>query len=201
MRKLLIIKGHPRAESFCNALAERYVEGARINPDVEVRILDVKDLDLAPWLTFDWDQNHDSLPLSDDLNEAKDLVTWSDHLVFAYPTYWAGPPAIVKLFLEVVVSAHFASKYNKPFLGGIPHWERLLKGRTATLLVTMDAPPAIMDLMDLDPGGKMMHDILRFAGVRLLNRCYFGSVVLSSPEKRDAWMEKAYDLGTREGVR
>lgn len=200
MRKLLIVKGHPRAASFCNALVEKYVAGAKTNPEVEVQILDIKDLDLGPWLKFDWDRNHDSIPLSDDLKKAKDLVTWSDHMVFAYPTYWAGPPAIVKLFLEVVITAHFAFRYNKPFLGKIPHWQRLLKGRTATLLVTMDAPPAIMDVIDRDPGGKMMHDILRFSGVKLQKKCYFGSVVLSSSEKRDAWMKKAYNLGRKEAA-
>lgn len=201
MRKLLIIKGHPREESFCNALVGKYIEGAKTNPGMEVRVLDIKDLKLEPWLKYDWDRNHDSIPLSDDLTEAKELVTWCDHMVFAYPTYWAGPPALVKLFLEVVITAHFAFRYKKPFLGKLPHWQRLLKGRTATLIVTMDAPPFIMDLVDLDPGGKMMHDILRFTGVKLRKKYHFGSVVMSSLEKRAAWLRKACRIGKKDSVR
>lgn len=116
MKKILIIKGHPREESFCNALVKKYIEGVEGN-NVEIKILNIKDLALEPWLKYDWGKNHDSVPLSEDLKNAKDLIMWSNHLVFAYPTYWAGLPALLKLFLEVIITSGFAFKYHKPFLG------------------------------------------------------------------------------------
>lgn len=197
MKNLLIIKGHPREKSFCNALTNRYVEGAQAN-GADIRTLNLPELALEPWLKYDWSHNHTSLPNSPDLDRSKELVSWCDHMVFAYPVYWAGAPALVKLFLEMVITAHFAFKYKQPFLGKIPRWNRLLKGRTASLLVTMDAPPVFMNLVDRDPGGKMMRDILRFTGVKLLKRHYFGSVILSSQAKKDRWLKKAYDSGVRE---
>lgn len=198
MKNVLIIKGHPREESFCNALVERYIEGAKTN-DVEIRSLDLRELALEPWLKYDWSRNHDSLPESPDLAHSKELVTWSDHIIFAYPTYWAGPPALVKLFLEMVITAHFAFRYQKPFLKKIPHWNKLLKGKSATIISTMDAPPVIMSLIDLDPGGKMLHDILRFCGIRLKRKYYVGSIVLSSEKQREQWLAKAYHIGQKEG--
>jgi NAD(P)H dehydrogenase (quinone) len=110
------------------------------------------------------------------------LITWSEHIVFAYPTYWALPPPLLTLFIDVIITSGFAFKYHKPILGKIPRWDRLLKGRTATILSTMDSPPIFMELHDRDPGGKMMKDVLRFTGVKLRRKHYFGSVVLSPEE-------------------
>jgi NAD(P)H dehydrogenase (quinone) len=196
-KKVLIIKGHPREESFCNALVAHYIEGANTN-GVEIQILELRTLELEPWLKYDWSRNHDSLPASADLDRSKELITWADHIVFAYPTYWAAPPALVKLWLEMVITAHFAFRYKKPFLGKLPHWNRLLTGRTATIISTMDAPPLVMDVIDLDPGGKMLHDILRFCGIKLKRKFYAGSVVLSSVKKREQWLAKAYRIGQKD---
>ncbi len=114
MKKILIIKAHPRESSFCNALIERYVSGAKAN-DAEIRTLDLRDLELEPWLKYDWSRNHDSLPASEDLERSKELIAWSDHIVFAYPTYWSMPPALLTLFVEMVIVSRFAFKYHNPF--------------------------------------------------------------------------------------
>ncbi len=83
----------------------------------------------------------------------------------------------------------------------IPRWDRLLKGRIATLISTMDAPPIFMKLHDLDPGGKMMKDVTRFTGVKLVGKHYFGSVVLSSEKKREEWLARAYKIGSKDSRR
>lgn len=70
MKKILIVKAHPREAGFCNALVEKYIEGARRN-GAEIRILDLRDLELEPWLKYDWGHNHDSLPASEDLSGQK----------------------------------------------------------------------------------------------------------------------------------
>ena len=198
MKKLLVIQGHPRDASFCNALVERYVKGARAS-GAEVRELSLNTLELEPWLKYDWGKNHDSIPLSEHLRQARELIAWSEHVTFAYPTFWTTPPALVKLFIEAIVASGFAFKYHKPLWGGIPRWDKLLKGRTATIISTMDAPPFYMNWYEGDPGGKMMKNVLRFTGIRLVGKHYFGSVVLSKPEKREVWLRKARVIGTRDG--
>jgi NAD(P)H dehydrogenase (quinone) len=197
MKKILIIKGHPREDCFCNTLVERYIAGTKAN-NVEIKILDLRELELEPWLKYDWDRNHNSIPTSEDLERAKKLIAWGDHLVFAYPTYWAMPPALLTLFIEMIIVSGFAFKYHKPLFGGIPQWDRLLRGRTATILPTMDSPPIFMALHDQDPGGKMMRDVLRFTGVKLKKKYYFGSVVLSTEEHRKKWLDKAYVIGRKD---
>ncbi len=194
MKKILVIKAHPREGSFCNALVNRYIEGAKQN-DVEIEMLDLRDLALEPWLKYDWGCNHDSQPSSPDLDRSKELIDWSSHIAFFYPTFWATPPALLILFIEMVIVSGFAFKYHKPILKRIPRHDKLLKGRTATIMSTMDSPPFMMDLHDRDPGGKMMHDVLRFTGIKLTGKHYFGSVVMSSEKERSKWLEEAYSIG------
>jgi NAD(P)H dehydrogenase (quinone) len=124
VKRMLIIKCHPREVCFCNDLVARYIAGAKDNA-AEIKILDLKDLELEPWLKYDWGRNHNSIPTSKDLDQAKEFITWSQHIVFAYPTYWAMPPALLALFIEMVIVSGFAFKYHKPIFDMIPQWDRL----------------------------------------------------------------------------
>jgi NAD(P)H dehydrogenase (quinone) len=200
MGNMLIINANPKKAGFCNAITERYALGAE-SAGADVKMLNLRHLRLEPWLKYDWSRNHDSIPLSPDLKRAKRLIGWSDHLVFAYPTYWAAPPALLKVFLETIITSGFAFKYHKPIqlpFGRIPRVEKLLGGRTATLISTMDAPPLFMMLYEGDPGGLMMRDTLRFIGIKLIRRHYIGSVVLSDGMKRKEWLAQSYKLGKKE---
>lgn len=80
--------------------------------------------------------NH-SQTLEPDLLEAQRQIHWAEHLVFVYPVWWGGIPALLKGFFDRVFLPGFAFKYrNRSQL-----WDKLLKGRTADLLVTLDTPP------------------------------------------------------------
>jgi len=197
VRRVLVIKAHPREESLCNALAAEYTEGARSN-GAEVRLLSLPEMDLAPWLTFDWSANHDSIPDSPDLEKAQELIKWSQHLLFAYPIYWAAPPALLKLFLEVVIVSGFAFKYHHRKFGMIPQWDKLISGRSASLLCTLDAPPLGYELNDKDPAGRMMKDIFRFNGIKFKHKFYFGSVQNSDAQEREKWLRQARADGRKD---
>jgi NAD(P)H dehydrogenase (quinone) len=200
MKKILLINGHPRQGSFCDILEQHYIEGAK-SQNAEVKTLSLRNLNLEPWLNYGWEANHDSVPLSEALLSAQELITWCNHIVFVFPTYWSAPPALLKLFLEVIIVSKFAFKYHKPrqlFFGKLPIWDKLLKGKTASIISTMDTYPLIMYLILKDPVGKMMYAALGFTGIQLKHKYYFGSVKLSADEKRKKWLLKAYRIGQKE---
>ena len=196
-RRVLIIKGHPRVDSLCNALADEYAKGAESN-DAEVRVLSLPQMELAPWLTFDWSTNHHSIPTSPELESAREMIKWSEHLLFAYPIYWAAPPALLKLFIEVIIVSGFAFKFNERKFGVIPEWDRLLSGRSASLLCTLDAPPLFYELFDHDTSGRMMKDICRAIGIDFKHEFYFGPVQASDAQKREKWLRQARDDGQKD---
>jgi len=109
MKKILMVLGHPAKESFCGALAEKYGEGV-INSGHEVKKIQVGQLDFAPFLTNGFAKEQTIEP---DIKKAQELITWADHLVFIYPTWWATPPALLKAFIERTLMPGFAFKYKK----------------------------------------------------------------------------------------
>src|SRR6056297_3093277 len=117
MKKVLIIKAHPKEDSFCNEITNSYIKGLKTSGN-NIKILILSNLNLESFIKY----NHKEIPnLKADLLEAQNLITWSNHLVFTYPIWWASSPALFKLFFEIVFHSGFAFKYQKS-TGLIPKW-------------------------------------------------------------------------------
>lgn len=193
MKRILLVNGHPKKNSFCDALAKKYKEGA-LDAKLDFREIILRDLNLNPYLKSE----HNEKPkLSEELLSVQELINWSTHLVFVYPTWWSSPPALLKLFFETVFQSGFAFRYL-PYNGIIPRWEKLLKGKSARIIVTMDSPRLYYEWIVGDPGYKMMKDILGFCGIKIVDKNYFSGVKVSSLNKRKKWLKIAYDIGLKE---
>lgn len=181
-KKVLIILGHPRNDSFCSGLADAYEKGAN-DAGHEIRKVRVNDLDIN--LLRDPHAQEDN-PEDDVIRVQKD-VSWADHMFIVYPTWWAAMPAISKSFFERVFTSGFAFKYKKDS----PWWDKLLVGKSARVLATMDAPPFIYKLMFGQPGNKMIKKgILEFCGVKPVKIVNFGPIRSSSDEQRKKWLKE-----------
>jgi NAD(P)H dehydrogenase (quinone) len=193
MKKILIIKVHPKEDSFCNALTDKYIEGAKQSKH-KIKIIILKNLKLEQHLKFE----HTQKPiLTQDLAKTQELILWADHLVFTYPTWWATPPALLKIFIEIIFLPGFAYKYKRP-KAKIPRWDKLLRKKTSRIISTMDSPTWYYTIFGRDPGYKMMKDILNFCGVKPVQKNYFGSVKFSNLKKRKKWLKQIYNVGFNE---
>lgn len=188
-KKVLVIVGHPKNDSFCAALAESYQKGAK-KAGHEVKMQHISDLDIKLLRN---PQEQEENPEKDVVKAQAD-VRWADHLVFVYPTWWAAMPAITKSYFERVYAHDFAFRYKKE----IPYWDMLLKGRTARVIVTMDAPYFVYKYMMGAPGHKMIKKgILEFCGIKPVKFTNFGSVRKSTEEKRKKWLLEVERLGEK----
>jgi putative NADPH-quinone reductase len=127
---VLLLVAHPRSTSLCGALADAYAEGASC-ADV-----DLQRCDLA---AFRFALNVMTISPSeqfreDDIQSAMQAIAWANHLVIVFPTWWGTMPALLKGFLDRVMMPGFAFAERADGEG----WERLLAGRSAHLLTTMD---------------------------------------------------------------
>ena len=191
-KRILIVLGHPRSDSFCGALAEAYAEGARAGGS-EVRAISLGSLPFDPILRDGYAKIQ---PLEPDLVAAQASIRWAEHLVFVYPLWWGAMPALLKGFIDRVFLPGFAFKFRD----GSVFWDRLLAGRSAHLLVTMDTPPWYRVLSDgspdVDPRGipagrvgfgslHRVHGSWDAASPRLLAiRAPRGSLVFGDPSAR-----------------
>lgn len=189
-KRILIILGHPSPDSFCAALARQYTEAAQLAGH-EVRHLALGELDFDPILREGY--RHPQ-PLEPDLVNAQQSILWANHLVFAYPIWWGGIPALLKGFLDRVLLPRFAFRYTP----GSPFPEKLLAGRTAHLLVTMDTPPWYFRWIYGMPGlHQMRRTTLAFCGVRPEKTLTFGPLLTSTVQRRESWLEQTRALAQR----
>ena len=187
-KNILIINGHPDKESFCFALAESYKVGAYQSGAV-VKLVHLIDLKFNPILTYGYRKISELEP---DLVQVQQDILWANHLVFVYPNWWATFPALLKGFLDRVFVPGFAFKYHKDN----PFWDKLLKGKTARLIVTMDTPKWYYWLINRSPGHNAMKvGVLKFCGIKPVKIKVFSPVKAADDVKRKKWLEEVEQLG------
>ncbi|MBD3612673.1 MAG: NAD(P)H-dependent oxidoreductase [Hydrogenovibrio crunogenus] len=191
-KKILVILGHPDTESFCGALAKAYLEGAEASA-ADVRLLNLADLNFDPIL---WKGYHEIQELEPDLIKAQELIRWSNHMVFIYPNWWGTMPALMKGFFDRAFLPGFAFKYRANSL----FWDKLLTGRTAHLIVTMDTPPWYYRWIYHKPGhNEMKRAILGFCGIKVTQITNIATVKDSLPKMKDKWLSMVERLGSKAG--
>lgn len=187
---ILVINGHPDPESFCSALSHAYMEGAS-STTAQIRTIDLSQIEFDPNLKYGYRKRTE---LESDLQEAQELIRWANHLVIVYPTWWGTMPAILKGFFDRVFLPGFAYKYRTDF----PLWDKLLTGKTARLIVTMDTPAWYNRLIYRQAGHLVMkRNILHFCGIKPVRVTEISPVNSSSEKQRAKWLEKARQLGSK----
>ena len=112
------------------------------------------------------------------LQAAQAQIAWAGHLVWVYPTWWGAMPALLKGFIDRVFLPGFAFKHHQ----GSSRWDKLLAGRSAELLVTMDTPPWYYRWVQRGPGHHQI--VLELADLLALDDVAFRQVFSGSPIKR-----------------
>lgn len=188
MKKILVINGHPDKESFCFALAESYKNGADSTSSI-CKLIHLIDLKFNPILTFGYRKISELEP---DLIMIQKEILSADHLVFVYPNWWSTFPALLKGFIDRVFVPGFAFKYHKKD----PFWDKLLKGKTARLIVTMDTPKWYYWLINKNAGHNAMRiGVLEFCGIKPVKITVFSGIKSSDDNKRKKWLQEVTNLG------
>ena len=193
--KVLLVLGHPRRDSLCGGLADAFASGAR-QAGVDLRRLDLCDLQFNPNVIAGSPRNQLLEPA---IRQALELVRWADHLVFVFPTWWGTMPALMKGFLDRVLMPGFAFEEHHEGSG----WDKLLTGKSAHLLTTMDTPTWVYRWIYRAPGlNSLARATLGFCGIEPVRTTIFGVVKDSDSATRERWLQEARAHGyrLREGV-
>ncbi len=133
-KRIVIINGHPDSSEarFVHALAAAYRSGAEAMGH-EVRTIAVGRLEFSS-LRSNAQFQEEAPPRA--IRESQESIAWAQHLVILYPLWLGGMPGLLKSFFEQLMRPGFA--FDAASKRGLPR--RLLKGRSARIIVTMGMP-------------------------------------------------------------
>ncbi|MFG4005275.1 NAD(P)H-dependent oxidoreductase [Flavobacterium aquidurense] len=190
MKKILIINGHPNSSSFNFALTDSYKKGA-IQSNAQVETIVIAELNFNPNLKFGYQKRTELEP---DLLEAWEKIQRADHLVWIHPVWWGGLPAITKGFIDRLFLPGMAFQYRENSVW----WDKLLKGKTAHIITTLDQPGWYYRFFYGRPSvNQLKKSTLEFCGVKPVKVSYIGIIKTADEEQRKKWLEKVFGFGWR----
>jgi putative NADPH-quinone reductase len=183
MKTILVINGHPNPESFNQAIFETYVLKAS-KENVLIETIEIAKLKFNPSLEFGYQKRVEMEP---DLIEAQEKISRANHLVWIHPVWWGGLPALTKGFIDRVFVPGFAFKYRENSVW----WDKLLAGKTAHIITTLDQPAFFYRLVFGRPSvNQLKKSTLGFCGIKTKKISYFGPVRNSTESQRKLWLVK-----------
>jgi NAD(P)H dehydrogenase (quinone) len=189
-KNILLILGHPSENSFCKALLDAYQNGAE-SAGANIKTIYVSRLNFNVTLS-DGYKNGTAMQLEDDLVASQELIQWADHVVMAYPNWWGFMPAVTKGFIDRVFLPGFAFKNHS----GKTFPEKLLKGKSMRLMVTMDTPKWWFYLIYRASQYQILKNIVfGYVGFDPIRFSTFGFMRKSTDALRSKWLGKVGQLG------
>ncbi|MDR6919477.1 MULTISPECIES: NAD(P)H-dependent oxidoreductase [Chryseobacterium] len=188
MKKIAIINGHPNKDSFNFGIAKAYREGAK-QSGAEVKEITIATLNFDPVLHFGYQKR---MELEPDLRKAWEIIQWADHLVWVHPVWWGGMPALMKGFIDRIFLPGLAYKYRDNSVW----WDKLLTGKTAHIITTLDQPGWYYRLFYGRPSiNQLKKSTLEFCGIKPIKVTYIGIIRNSTEGQRNKWIKKVDKLG------
>jgi NAD(P)H dehydrogenase (quinone) len=199
--RILVVIGTPLPGTLTHALAASYIAAAR-EAGADVRVIDLAS-DPIP----DHPRHRNELraprsdadmPLSPEVERYLADVRWSDHLVLVHPQWWGTAPAALKAFVDRVFLSGAAFRYRERS----PLSERLLAGRTARIVMTMDAPRWWNRLVYRNAAEtSLTRATLGYCGIRTIGVTRFSPVRFSDEAARAGWLRRISSQGRADAAR
>jgi putative NADPH-quinone reductase len=178
---ILILDGHPDQARLVTHLLDVYA--AALPPGHSVERIAVRDLDFTPNLQHGYKLR---TPWEADVERVARAIDACDHLVVGFPMWWGAEPAMLKGLLDRVLLPGFAFRYHD----ADPWWDRLLAGRSADVVITMDTPPLYLRFAWGNPVIKRWRiQVLEFCGFKPLRFFPLGMVKQGGAERKLARWE------------
>ncbi|MGO4494979.1 NAD(P)H-dependent oxidoreductase [Paenibacillus sp. 2RAB27] len=175
----LIIYTHPRKSSFNHAILDA-VTNNYLQEGEAVIVRDLYGMGFQPALGA----SEMLGGVGEDIVREQAYVSWADHIVFIYPLWWTGIPAMLKGYIDRVFSYGFAYKYDKGIKTG------LLAGMKATIIHTQDKSQEEYEASGMGNALRLTIDegILTYCGLEVTHHLVFDSMHASTAAERKSWL-------------
>lgn len=187
IKKVFVLLGHTDSETFSGALTDAYEKGARAAGH-QVERINVGDLHFDPVLHKGYKVIQELEP---DLKRVQETIKWADHIAIFYPNWWGTMPAYLKGMFDRMYLPGFAFRFRKESA----LWDKLLKGKSACVYITMNTNPLLAQFFWGDNSNEIRRNILEFAGISPVRLVKIGPVEKMAKEKLDKIITRTEEAG------
>jgi NAD(P)H dehydrogenase (quinone) len=169
--RALVVVAHPRPDSFTHAVAASATAGLR-RAGHEVAVIDLHAEGFRPAMTLEERRGYPSgeCLLDDQARAHAELVRWCDTIVFVYPTWWSGLPAILKGWLERILVMGVAFTFHERSGKVRPAMRHM---RHVVGISSYGSPRLYVGLVN-DNGRRIIHRALRMSCGLRTRRTWLG---------------------------
>ncbi|MGB3622177.1 NAD(P)H-dependent oxidoreductase [Ketobacter sp. MCCC 1A13808] len=186
-KRILVLAANPKKDSYTNYLAAKYTSAAQ--QQNQARLIQISDLEFDLNLAGGFTESH---ALEDALQSFQADIEWCEHLAIFTPVWWGSLPAKLKGLIDRAFLPGFAFQYEK----GNPIPRKLLKGKTARIVMMMDTPPWYYFLIQGAPATRQLKTTtLKFVGFRSVKSKMIGPIINSTARSRSKWADEVSKLG------
>lgn len=153
-------------------------------------------LDFNPNLKFGYRKRTD---LEQDLLDAIELIKWSDHIIWIFPIWWIGGPAILKSFIDRTFLPHIFYEVGEDY-ATTGKLIGLLEGRTSHFIITADSTGETYKKVFYNSFIIQMEATLNLCGISNIKNTFGGPVVTSTEEERKKWIAEVAILARKQAV-
>jgi NAD(P)H dehydrogenase (quinone) len=180
--KNLIIYAHPNAASLNHFFKQTIIESLeKLGNEIVVR--DLNEINFNPVLSLDDMRGQRMGQVADDVKTEQDFISWADQIIFIYPIWWTGMPAIMKGYIDRVFSYGFAYRYDQGVQKG------LLNGKQTIIVNSHGKSNDEYEAMGMNKALTLTSDtgIFAYSGLEIRHHFYFDKADRASSENISAW--------------
>ena len=196
--KNLIVYAHPNSGSLNHFFKQTVLQSLQ-ESGAEIEVRDLNQINFNPVLSLE-DMNGQRMgKVADDVKTEQDFITWADRIIFIYPIWWTGMPAIMKGYIDRVFSYGFAYRYDQGIQKG------LLTGKKTIIINSHGKSNAEYEAMGMDKALALTSDtgIFTYSGLEIQEHFYFDKADRASQENVSDWgnqLKAAFKVGDKESV-
>ncbi len=188
--KVLVVYTHPNPQSFNHALLDSLVLGLKSGGHL-YRIVDLYDIGFDPVLRLQDMIKFREGKLLTDVEKQQQHVSWADVLIFVYPIWWGGMPAMLKGYLDRVFSVGFAYKMSASQPEGLLGDKHVILIRTTALSKKAYQTSGVESLI---------RNLLKFkftvvCGVQSLTHHVYYAVPQETTQIRERYLQDVHEIG------
>lgn len=187
--KNLIVYAHPNTGSL-NHFFKQIITKNLEESGQEVIVRDLNAINFNPVLSLADMKGQRVGEIAGEVKIEQDFIAWADRIVFIYPIWWTGMPAIMKGYIDRVFSYGFAYRYDQGIQKG------LLTGKKAIIINSHGKSNAEYESIGMDKALALTSDIgiFNYCGLEIQKHFYFDKADRVSDENVSGWSNQIKEV-------